>query len=122
ERHCGRTTGFTGSGRSSGRVWRRWSTISCSGRAIVSAGLIPARSMCRPLNVPRREHMEISLQLYTVRDLTAKDFADTMKKVAQIGYRNIELAGYGNLKTAADAKKALDDAGLKVSGAHAPIE
>ena len=64
----------------------------------------------------------ISLQLYTVRDLTAKDFADTMKKVAQIGYKNVELAGYGNLKTAGDAKKALDDAELKVSGAHAPIE
>src|SRR4051812_20426964 len=64
----------------------------------------------------------ISLQLYTVRDLTAKDFAGTVKKVAGIGYRAVEMAGYGNLKSAAEVKKALDDAGLKVSGAHAPIE
>ena len=64
----------------------------------------------------------ISVQLYTVRDLTAKDFAATMRQVAAIGYKSVEMAGYGNLKTAAEAKKALDDAGLKVDGTHAPIE
>src|SRR4051812_45734497 len=64
----------------------------------------------------------ISLQLYTVRDLLAKDFAGTVKQVAAIGYRNVEMAGYGNLGNAKDAKNALDDAGLKVSGAHAPID
>ncbi|MEA2735310.1 MAG: hypothetical protein QOE14_1761 [Humisphaera sp.] len=64
----------------------------------------------------------ISVQLYTVRDLIAKDFAGTVKQVATIGYKSVEMAGYGNLKTAAEAKKALDDAGLSVAGAHAPIE
>lgn len=64
----------------------------------------------------------LSVQLYTLRDLTAKDFAGTMKDVARIGYQNVEIAGYGNLKTAAEAKKAVDDAGLKVSGTHASIE
>jgi sugar phosphate isomerase/epimerase len=64
----------------------------------------------------------ISVQLYTVRDAVAKDFADTAKKVAAIGYKSVEMAGFGNLKTAAEAKKALDDAGLKVDGTHAPID
>src|SRR5215211_5717985 len=64
----------------------------------------------------------ISLQLYTVRDLAAKDFAGTLREVARIGYKAVELAGYGNLKTAKEAKKALDDAGLTVSGAHARLE
>jgi sugar phosphate isomerase/epimerase len=64
----------------------------------------------------------ISIQLYTVRDLTATDFAGTLKQVAAIGYKSVEMAGYGNLKTAAEAKKALDDAGLRVDGTHAPIE
>ena len=63
----------------------------------------------------------IGLQLYTLRELTKVDFAGTMKEVKKIGYDWVELAGYGNLKTAAEAKKALDDAGVKVSGAHAPI-
>jgi len=62
--------------------------------------------------------LPISLQLYTLRDLTAKDFAGTVKQVAAIGYRYVELGGFGNLKTAIDARKALDDAGLKVTGAH----
>jgi sugar phosphate isomerase/epimerase len=64
----------------------------------------------------------ISLQLYTVRDLIANDFAGTVKKVAEIGYQHVEMAGYGNLKDAKEAKKALDDAGLKVSGSHASID
>src|SRR5215213_1547469 len=51
-----------------------------------------------------------ALQLYTVRDLTAKDFAGTVKKVADIGYKFVELAGYGNLANAKAARKAMDDA------------
>jgi sugar phosphate isomerase/epimerase len=66
--------------------------------------------------------LTVSAQLYTVRDLAAADFAGTLKRVAEVGYRAVELAGYGNLKTAAQAKKALDDAGLKVSGIHALLE
>jgi len=64
----------------------------------------------------------IALQLYTLRDLTAKDFAGTVQQVAKLGYRYVELAGFGNLKTAIDVRKALDDAGLKVCGAHIGIE
>ena len=64
----------------------------------------------------------ISVQLYTVRDAASKDFPGTLKKVAAIGYKSVELAGYGNLKTAAEARKALDDAGLTVAGAHATLE
>ena len=66
--------------------------------------------------------LPISVQLYTVRGLTATDFPGTMKQIARIGYPAVEMAGFGNLKTAAEARKALDDAGLKVSGSHAPIE
>lgn len=64
----------------------------------------------------------IAVQLYTVRDLAAKDFAGTLKQVAHIGYKSVELAGYGNLKTAAEAKRAIDDAGVNVVGMHAPLE
>ena len=64
----------------------------------------------------------LSVQLYTIRDQTSNDFAAAMNAVAAIGYPSVELAGYGNLKTAKEARKALDDAGLTVAGAHAPIE
>jgi sugar phosphate isomerase/epimerase len=62
------------------------------------------------------------LQLYTVRDMTQRDFAGTMKKVGDIGYKLVETAGYGNLKTAKEAKKALDDAGLKAVSGHFAID
>lgn len=37
---------------------------------------------------------KIGLQLYTVRDLMKKDFAGTLAKVAAIGYREVEFAGF----------------------------
>lgn len=68
-------------------------------------------------------HMQSSaIQLYTLRDLTAKDFAGTMKAVAKLGYKFVETAGYGDLKTAKAAKKAIDDAGLKASSGHFGID
>ena len=66
--------------------------------------------------------LPISVQLYTVRDLLAADFAGTVRKVSQIGYKQVEMAGYGNLKTATEAKKALDDAGLKAVSGHFAID
>src|SRR5215216_4650809 len=66
--------------------------------------------------------MGIGVQLYTVRDLTVKDFAGTAKEVGKIGYRAVELAGYGELKTAKEVKKALDDAGLKSPSGHYAID
>ena len=59
----------------------------------------------------------ISLQLWTLNENTGKDFAGTVKEVARIGYRAVELAGTGNLKPA-EAARAIEDAGLKVSGMH----
>jgi sugar phosphate isomerase/epimerase len=64
----------------------------------------------------------IGVQLYTLRDLAGKDLPGTLRKVAEIGYRNVELAGFGNLKTAKDVKKALDDAGLKSPAGHWAID
>ncbi|AHF89642.1 sugar phosphate isomerase/epimerase [Opitutaceae bacterium TAV1] len=59
----------------------------------------------------------VSLQLWSLRDLTKDDFAATMAKVAEIGFAGVETAGYGNLD-ADGAAKAIAAAGLKVSGQH----
>jgi sugar phosphate isomerase/epimerase len=64
----------------------------------------------------------LAAQLYTVRDLTAKDFAGTLDQVAAIGYEGVELAGLGNAANATEAAKALKAAGLKVCGAHIGIQ
>ena len=37
---------------------------------------------------------KVGLQLYTVRDEAKKDFLGTLEKVATIGYRAVEFAGF----------------------------
>lgn len=63
----------------------------------------------------------ISLQLYTLRDDTAKDFAGTLRRVADIGYAAVELAGHGGLSTR-ELKSVLDDLHLQVSGSHVGLD
>lgn len=62
----------------------------------------------------------ISLQLWSVRSHTEKDFAGTIAKVAKAGYDGVETAGYGNADFTT-AAKAVADNGLKVSGMHVGI-
>lgn len=66
--------------------------------------------------------MKLSVQLYTLREQTAADFPAVLRDLAKIGLPAVELAGYGSLKTAAAVRRALDDAGLAVSGAHVGID
>jgi sugar phosphate isomerase/epimerase len=63
----------------------------------------------------------VALQLYTVRDDADRDLIGTIRKVAQIGYKNVELAGtYG--RSAAEFNTILKDHGLKAISAHVGIE
>jgi sugar phosphate isomerase/epimerase len=63
--------------------------------------------------------MIIGLQEYTIREFltTQKDMEESFKKVAAIGYRNVELAGAGPLNFK-DKRKLLDGCGLKVLSTH----
>jgi sugar phosphate isomerase/epimerase len=40
---------------------------------------------------------QAGIELYTVRDLLAKDFEGTLARVAEIGFREVEPVGYNNL-------------------------
>lgn len=62
----------------------------------------------------------IALQLYTLRQHTAEDFLGTLRRVAAIGYRAVEFAGYGNVPVS-DLRAALDDLGLRAMAAHVPL-
>ena len=62
----------------------------------------------------------IALQVYSVREDAAADFAGTMKKVREMGYDGVELAGlYG--MDAAQVKAVLDDDRLSAVSAHVPV-
>ena len=64
-------------------------------------------------------HPVLAAQLYTVRDhmKTASDFAATVKMVAAIGYKVVQVSGIGPISDA-DVKAALDDAGLACCITH----
>ena len=63
---------------------------------------------------------EIALQLYTVRERAANDFLGTLREVAGIGYRAVELAGYHGVPVR-ELRSALDDLGVRAMGAHVAI-
>ncbi len=62
-------------------------------------------------------NIPVALQLYTVREEAARDFAGTLEAVAAIGYRGVELHGYGPL-TAEALRAKLDALGMAVAGSH----
>lgn len=66
-------------------------------------------------------NIPVGLQMYTVRDESAKDYTGTLKKVADIGYTAVEFAGYGGLE-AKELKKVLDDLGLEAPTSHVSME
>lgn len=64
---------------------------------------------------------KIGLQLYTIKDVTEKDFLGTLKKVAEIGYDGVEFAGYYGVE-AEELKRVLVDNNLVAIGTHFVIE
>ncbi len=63
-----------------------------------------------------RMNSPIGLELYTVGDPLTKDPAGTLRKIAAIGYQEVEVSGFANLTPAA-LRKLIDDAGLKCPAA-----
>jgi sugar phosphate isomerase/epimerase len=60
---------------------------------------------------------KVGVQLYTVRDLMQKDFEGTIAKVAQIGYKEVEFAGYFG-RTGKQVRAVIDKNGLKAPSTH----
>jgi len=59
----------------------------------------------------------IGVQLYTVRDLMKANVEDTLAKVAGIGYKEVEFAGYFD-RTPAAVRATLDKLGLTSPASH----
>lgn len=68
--------------------------------------------------------MEVGLQVYSVRNQLKDDFAGTMKKISEIGYKLIEGYGLGldgmflGTHSAADYKKIVSDLGMNLVATH----
>jgi sugar phosphate isomerase/epimerase len=59
----------------------------------------------------------VGIQLYMVGDDLKKDPAGTLKKLAEMGYSEVETAGFGKL-SATQFRDLLRDAGLRAPSAH----
>jgi sugar phosphate isomerase/epimerase len=68
----------------------------------------------------------IGLQLYTIRDAMGKDVPGSLKKVSDIGYKYVELAGYADGKfygyEPLEFKKLVNDLGMEILSSHTQVE
>jgi len=60
---------------------------------------------------------KVGLQLYTVREVMKSDLDGKLAKVAEIGYREVEFAGYEN-HTPGEIRAMLERSGLAAPAAH----
>ena len=64
-----------------------------------------------------RKLRRIGLELYTVRRELAQDLPGTLKRVAEIGYKEVEFAGYAN-RTPTEIRDLLQVNGLTAPSTH----
>ncbi|WP_456430202.1 sugar phosphate isomerase/epimerase family protein [Rhodocaloribacter sp.] len=74
----------------------------------------------RETTTPGHRLERIGLQLYTVRTLMEQDFTGTLEKVAEIGYKEVEFAGYFG-HGPEDVKALLGRLGLAAPSTHVPL-
>ena len=83
-----------------------------------AAGMLCAANLVRPaLLAASPLGLPIGLQLYSVRELLPKDYVGTLKKLASIGYQEVEAAGFYG-RSAAEVKHDMAEAGLHCVSAH----
>lgn len=91
---------------------RRFLAQSCRlGAAAFASAWLPRFASANPLGLP------IGIQLYTVHEAMEEDPAGTLKKIREIGYGEVETAGFGKL-SAKQFRQLLDAAGLACPSAH----
>jgi sugar phosphate isomerase/epimerase len=91
-------------------------------RTFIETSIAAAVLASRPAWAAETHQIDrVGLQLYTVRDLMKKDFEGTLAKVAQIGYKEVEFAGYFG-KSPQDVRKILDANKLTSPSEHVPYD
>lgn len=80
--------------------------LLCGAALVPSIGLAQSRRVDNP-----------GLQLYTLRQNMGADFEGTLARVAELGYREMEFAGYFN-RSAREVRRVLDANSLSSPAAH----
>ncbi len=81
---------------------------------------------CRQGNAIDPKSFGIGVHLYTIRDAMAEDTPAALKKVADLGYKYLELGGYSEGKfygyAPREFKKMVDDLGMEIPASHTVVE
>lgn len=94
--------------------------------SVVLASRLPVEAYGSDL--PKPVKMPLGFQVWTVKDKLIKDFPGTLKEIAGLGYKSVEMcsppgyesSGFGPLMklTAKEMKKIINDAGLSFDSTH----
>lgn len=90
--------------------------LGATGLAVASRPLRPAWGM-----IPDAEAGVFGVQLYTLRAEMARDLDRTLQRVAAIGYREVEFAGYFR-HPAREIRAAVRKAGLTAPSVHISLD
>src|SRR5260370_781090 len=91
---------------------------SMNRRTFIGTSIAATVAAARPAWPSAAHHIApIGLQLYTVRELMKTDFDGTIAKVAQVGYKEVEFAGYFG-KTPQEVRATLEKNSLAAPSAH----
>ena len=99
-------------------------TSNFSRRDFLKTSLIAASGLaflpsCISAQEKPKSKMQIAAQMYSVRGDCGANFDNALEKVAQMGFKGVEFAGYYNYgNKPAELKKRLDDLGLVAAGTH----
>lgn len=103
---------------------RKFIQMSAAGSAGIF--LLGATGCSPAAAVVDRKSFGVGLQLYTIRDAMAADALGSLKKLSDMGYKNLELAGYSNGTfygySPAEFKKIVNDLGMEVISSHTNVE
>jgi sugar phosphate isomerase/epimerase len=98
----------------------RRSFLAAAGAGLAAA-LLPGQHPAAALEPVPGKIGAIGVQLYTLRSLLPRDFDGTLAAVREIGYREVEFAGYHG-RTPKQVRASLDRAGLSAPASHVPFE
>lgn len=110
---------------SSTGLGRRGFLRAAAGTAATAGALGAGVSLAPQASAGGRGHNrvpldQISIQLFTLRELLGADLEGTLASLHDIGYRKVEHAGFVG-RSAAQFRAALDDAGLRSTSGHSGI-
>ena len=97
---------------------------------ISAAGSLGMMLLSSATSIPgvgnNRKSYGVGIQLYSIRDAMSADVRGSLKKVSDIGYKNLEMAGYSEGKfygfSPSDFKKIVGDLGMVALSSHSAVE